>query len=342
MSGSFSLLVLSTFLFAVFLVAGFICAIVVCIQFRQDLRGTGRYIIPLAATLAALLFVAFLPTVGEHPWCLLLVVPRFAGAALYAGAGLALARHQGFDPLPLLSRAWSGPPGPPSPALPPVTELEFANDGGPANEQGLPKSSAATRRGPLQAPPAALAAATAPVPPPLPGAGQQLRVGGRLRPWVLVLVACVVVNVYSLVLIRVTGAQPSRHVQRWLMSAEERESYEQARSSGERWRPSTSAWAAVAFADAAIMEEVLFRLFWLTFFLWLLRRVPGRQWVSISLVSAMWALGHTGVIEPPWVKLLQIFVVGLVVGHVYLRAGTEGSVLVHLSLNLVGPRLISW
>ena len=102
-------------------------------------------------------------------------------------------------------------------------------------------------------------------------------------------------------------------------------------------------WAVVAVRRwvplvlAAFSEEAIYRGYFqsrLGVFLGFL----GRRWaglVSVVVVSALWTLGHGGMIDPAWVKWVQIFGIGLVLGAVRVRLGLEGCVGVHLAFNVI-------
>ena len=100
--------------------------------------------------------------------------------------------------------------------------------------------------------------------------------------------------------------------------------------------PALAAVAVVllVLVKAAICEEVMFRLFLFSgLLLWAGER-PGRLVVAVVFPAALWAMGHAGVIEDDWVKLLQIFLSGLLLAAAYLRLGFRACIYVHLGLNL--------
>ncbi len=85
---------------------------------------------------------------------------------------------------------------------------------------------------------------------------------------------------------------------------------------------------------APFYEEVIFRLaFQNLVAIFLRKRGISTSW-AIVLSAGVWTLGHTGLVVPVGVKELQIFGVGLVLGKVMEKAGLEGCIAVHLMLNL--------
>ena len=92
-------------------------------------------------------------------------------------------------------------------------------------------------------------------------------------------------------------------------------------------------------------EEIIFRLgiqnFLAVHFKW-----QGQRFrIAIAATAALWAMGHSGMLDPDWVKLAQIFPVGLALGWLYDRFGIESAILAHGLFNVAGliltPSLIS-
>lgn len=87
--------------------------------------------------------------------------------------------------------------------------------------------------------------------------------------------------------------------------------------------------------EVAIAEEIVFRLGIQNFLVKHLKLQNSNDWIAILITSALWTLGHAGVLEPEWVKLAQIFPVGLMLGWLYKRYGAESTMLVHGIFNFV-------
>ena len=96
---------------------------------------------------------------------------------------------------------------------------------------------------------------------------------------------------------------------------------------------------AIAVSVIAISEELAFRL-GIQNLLWRLFRLKdNKYWVCILLTSIIWTIGHTGVLEPDWVKLAQVFPAGLALGWMFKKHGIESCIAAHLLFNLTMPLL---
>ena len=104
---------------------------------------------------------------------------------------------------------------------------------------------------------------------------------------------------------------------------------------------------------AAVVEEIIFLLFLQTQLAWwfcrLFRagsRASGRERESahfwaILATSALWALGHLGALEPGWVKLAQIFPMGIALGYMRRYWGAESAIVAHVLLNIGAVLVLS-
>ncbi len=99
---------------------------------------------------------------------------------------------------------------------------------------------------------------------------------------------------------------------------------------------STISIQAVLFVLAyAVGEEIFFRLGIQNFLAKHLGWRGRRYWLAIVVTTLLWTLGHAGVMEPGWVKLAQIFPVGLMLGWLSRRYGVESSILAHGLFNVI-------
>ncbi len=101
--------------------------------------------------------------------------------------------------------------------------------------------------------------------------------------------------------------------------------------------------------SAAVSEELIFRHYLLNRLLaiggggvWTGWRGVGRAMPAILLATALWTLGHGGMIEPAWLKYAQIGVYGIALGVAQIRLGTEASVTLHLLFNAATPAMAAW
>lgn len=98
----------------------------------------------------------------------------------------------------------------------------------------------------------------------------------------------------------------------------------------------TWSWTSVlVLLTVALSEEVFFRLGIQTYLEKRLHLTGSRYGITMVLTALLWALGHVGMLEPDWVKLVQIFPIGLLLGGLYRKYGVEASVLAHGVFNLV-------
>lgn len=98
----------------------------------------------------------------------------------------------------------------------------------------------------------------------------------------------------------------------------------------------------VTVLAAAFSEEIVYRLGIQSFFARYLNCRGGRYWIPVVLASFLWTLGHAGAMEPAWVKLAQIFPIGLMLGWLYRRHGVESCMLAHALFNLALAPLTSY
>ncbi|UCC22636.1 MAG: CPBP family intramembrane metalloprotease [Planctomycetota bacterium] len=102
---------------------------------------------------------------------------------------------------------------------------------------------------------------------------------------------------------------------------------------------------AIAVLAFAFSEEIVFRLgiqnFLAKHFKWEVRN----YWWAILLTTIIWSIGHVGIMNPGWVKMVQVFPVGLAFGWLFQRYGAESSIIAHGLFNVVllipGQYLIS-
>lgn len=85
----------------------------------------------------------------------------------------------------------------------------------------------------------------------------------------------------------------------------------------------------------AVAEELFFRLGIQSYLARKLRLQGGRYWIAIILTALLWALGHTGALDPDRIKLVQILPVGLLLGWLFSKHGTESAILAHGAFNVI-------
>jgi membrane protease YdiL (CAAX protease family) len=85
----------------------------------------------------------------------------------------------------------------------------------------------------------------------------------------------------------------------------------------------------------AFSEEIIFRLGIQNFLAQRLGWHNGRYWIAIGVTALLWTFGHVGTIEPGWVKLAQVYPIGLMLGWLFKEYGVEASILAHAMFNVI-------
>jgi membrane protease YdiL (CAAX protease family) len=97
----------------------------------------------------------------------------------------------------------------------------------------------------------------------------------------------------------------------------------------------------VVILEFAFVEELIFRLGIQNY---LGAKLVNRRYgyaIAVALTAALWSMAHVGSLDPDWVKLAQIFPLGLALGWLYRRQGTESTIMAHALFNLLGGLLLS-
>ena len=91
----------------------------------------------------------------------------------------------------------------------------------------------------------------------------------------------------------------------------------------------------VLVLTASITEEIFFRFALISFSIALLKpwRHAGSA-IAVLISSVSWTLMHTGITVPLGVKEVQIMIIGVIFGWLFLRYGIEASIIAHAILNL--------
>jgi membrane protease YdiL (CAAX protease family) len=87
--------------------------------------------------------------------------------------------------------------------------------------------------------------------------------------------------------------------------------------------------------EYAFAEEIVFRLGIRNFLAKIFNWRKEKYWIAIFLTTILWTFGHTGILEPNWVKLVQVFPFGLVLGWLYKQQGTESCIFTHAIFNVM-------
>lgn len=130
------------------------------------------------------------------------------------------------------------------------------------------------------------------------------------------LAAVLFMLVYSSALFRLTDASPSAFIQQQVDSNVE-----------------INFALLLAVVSAGFAEEIVYRLGLqnaLTY--WWRHSRFGHHWAVVA-TSALWSVGHIGAVEPEWVKMTQVFVFGVILGHLNRRFGIGACIIVHSLFN---------
>ncbi|MFN8598595.1 MAG: CPBP family glutamic-type intramembrane protease, partial [Anaerolineae bacterium] len=97
----------------------------------------------------------------------------------------------------------------------------------------------------------------------------------------------------------------------------------------------------VTLLEFAFTEELIFRLGIQNYLATKLQGRANGYWLAIVLTSIVWTLGHAGSLDPTWIKFAQIFPVGLALGWLYRRNGTESTIIAHALFNLAAAFVVA-
>ena len=98
----------------------------------------------------------------------------------------------------------------------------------------------------------------------------------------------------------------------------------------------------LVFSAAAFGEEIVFRFGMqnaLTY-LWRWSRF-GHHW-AVLVTAAVWTMGHVGALEPDWVKFVQVFTFGVILGQMNRRLGIVPCIIAHVLFNVVMAHISIW
>lgn len=82
--------------------------------------------------------------------------------------------------------------------------------------------------------------------------------------------------------------------------------------------------------QAAMMEELLFRLIGIGFLLWLTRR----RWLAVLVPGALWAFAHLSYVRDPiYMRGIELTIASLIYGYFFLKYGLITTIVAHASYN---------
>ena len=102
---------------------------------------------------------------------------------------------------------------------------------------------------------------------------------------------------------------------------------------------------ALVVITFAFSEEILFRLGIQNYLAKQFKLADSKYWIAIVLTSGLWSLAHANILNPEWVKIVQIFPLGIALGFLFKKSGLESCILAHGIFNLgmmcLSPYLIT-
>ena len=106
-----------------------------------------------------------------------------------------------------------------------------------------------------------------------------------------------------------------------------------------------SAMLLLVLIEFAFAEEIIFRLGIQNYLAKQFKLAGRKYWVAIALSSAFWSLAHANILDPEWVKIVQVFPLGIALGFLFRKFGIESCIFSHAAFNVImmylGPGLIS-
>ncbi|MFZ5966832.1 MAG: CPBP family intramembrane glutamic endopeptidase [Bacillota bacterium] len=96
-----------------------------------------------------------------------------------------------------------------------------------------------------------------------------------------------------------------------------------------------SGLAALMLIEIAFCEEIIYRLGVQNYIAKLFEfNVQKTYWISILFTAILWTFGHANTLDPQWVKVMQIFPLGIGLGVLFQKYGVESCILVHAVFNI--------
>lgn len=83
------------------------------------------------------------------------------------------------------------------------------------------------------------------------------------------------------------------------------------------------------------VEEVTCRFFWPVLLLYLFRNMRFKWVYTIVITSTIWSIAHAGMLNPEWMRFIQIFIYGLLLGWLFKKRGLEACLASHLISNIL-------
>ncbi len=236
----------------------------------------------------------------------------------FVNNGIFFSNQLNLRSFPLIAPQLSVPPVPvASPAVIPVADPVFE---GSITLVDTPIEAAVIPPAPIVPPAAPLAPITLePIAPLTPPAIN------RERYWLNIVGVSIAAVAYSVVLFLITHPRPGLIAQNLDVSSVQ----------------IVTPLTLVVLLEFAFVEELIFRLAIQNYLgAKLIKRRYGYA-IAVVITAAFWSMAHVGALNPDWVKLAQIFPLGLALGWLYRRQGAESTIMAHALFNLLGGLVLS-
>lgn len=92
---------------------------------------------------------------------------------------------------------------------------------------------------------------------------------------------------------------------------------------------------ALIVLQFAFAEEIVFRLGIQNYLARQFNLRRGRYWISILITAGFWSLAHANTLDPEWVKIAQVFPLGVGLGALSRKFGVESSIFAHGAFNVI-------
>ncbi len=85
--------------------------------------------------------------------------------------------------------------------------------------------------------------------------------------------------------------------------------------------------------NAALTEELLFRLIGISFFLWVF---PKQRWLAILIPGVLWAFAHTSYVSYPiYARGVELTIHAIIVGIIFLKFDLFTTIMAHFTYNMM-------
>ncbi len=157
-------------------------------------------------------------------------------------------------------------------------------------------------------------------------AGETDNLGGSTRPNSILAVIGVIAGgiAFSVILFKLTSPQLSESLKELTKL--------QGAKLGISDEPSVL--LALVVITFAFSEEILFRLGIQNYLAKQFKLTDSKYWIAVVLTSGLWSIAHANILNPEWVKIVQIFPLGIALGFLFKKSGLESCILAHGIFNI--------